>query len=169
MDMIIKHDFSNPCTTLRKKHPYWIVVHYTGCEGSAEAVCRSMARKGKASTNYIVDDREVWHAVDECTGYAWHTATTGLETYCDARNFNSIAVDLCCYRDGGVLRISEDTLRMGAIVCAHLCAWHGIAPAHVVRHYDVTRKLCPAPLVDEAAWAAFKAQIEENLKIFGRR
>ncbi|MFR7442983.1 MAG: hypothetical protein ACLUUO_05300 [Sellimonas intestinalis] len=29
----------------------------------------------------------------------------------------------------------------------------------VIRHYDVTGKLCPAYFVDETAWAAFKAKI----------
>ena len=35
---------------------------------------------------------------------------------------------------------------------------YGIDAAHVVRHYDVTHKTCPAPYVEStAAWNAFKA------------
>ena len=33
---------------------------------------------------------------------------------------------------------------------------------HVLRHYDVTGKLCPRPLIDEGAWAAFKKRLEEE-------
>ena len=35
---------------------------------------------------------------------------------------------------------------------------YGIAADHVVRHYDVTHKTCPAPYVESAAaWSEFKA------------
>ena len=33
---------------------------------------------------------------------------------------------------------------------------YGIGEDHVLRHYDVTGKICPAPLVDEIAWETFK-------------
>ena len=32
---------------------------------------------------------------------------------------------------------------------------------YVVRHYDVSLKRCPAPMIDEAAWAKFKNLLEE--------
>ena len=43
-----------------------------------------------------------------------------------------------------------------------IMARYGIPPENVVRHYDVTGKLCPRPLIDEKAWAAFKDRLEVN-------
>ena len=36
---------------------------------------------------------------------------------------------------------------------------YGIDENHVVRHYDITHKQCPAPLVDNMAWQDFKKLI----------
>jgi N-acetylmuramoyl-L-alanine amidase CwlA len=42
-------------------------------------------------------------------------------------------------------------------------AEYGIDADHVVRHYDVTGKKCPAPMVDdEAQWTSFKKQLKEE-------
>ena len=41
---------------------------------------------------------------------------------------------------------------------------YGIAPDHVVRHYDVTHKNCPAPFVENvAAWQDFKRRLTEEV------
>ena len=38
-------------------------------------------------------------------------------------------------------------------------ARYGIPEGSVIRHYDVTGKLCPAPYVDASKWAALKSRI----------
>ena len=39
---------------------------------------------------------------------------------------------------------------------------YGIESGHVIRHYDVTGKICPAPYVqDEEQWQRFKEGLEE--------
>lgn len=38
-------------------------------------------------------------------------------------------------------------------------AKYGIGASGVIRHYDVTGKLCPAPYVAASKWAALKATI----------
>ena len=40
-----------------------------------------------------------------------------------------------------------------------LMAKYGIGPSCVIRHYDVTGKLCPAPYAAASKWAALKARI----------
>lgn len=156
--------------TPRKKRPTWIIVHYTGCEGNAEQICRSMARKKSdikrcASTNYIIDENgETIHSVNESRYYAWHCATAGILTYCAANNANSIGIDLCTHKDArGEWIISGYALRSAAQLIAELCRRYDIPLAHVVRHYDVTRKRCPRPLVDSTAWANFRKIINEYL------
>lgn len=162
----------------------WIVVHYTGCLASAENVCKSMARPKKrkedepSSTNYIVDDKCVVHSVDEMEFYAWHCSVAGKKTYCKARNANSIGVDLCERKLSTKTRSAEDSdwyfteetiLNAGTLI-AELMKKYNIDIDHVVRHYDVTHKRCPAPFVGDAvnqalcisgnrAWKAFKDEI----------
>ena len=41
-----------------------------------------------------------------------------------------------------------------------IMARYKISLENVLRHYDVTGKLCPRPLVDEGAWADFKKRLE---------
>lgn len=156
--------------TPRKTRPKWIVLHYTGCEGTAEQICRSMARKKSdskrcASTNYIIGESgEIIHAVDEARYYAWHCATAGIVTYCAANNANSIGIDLCTHRDAhGEWIISGYALRSAAQLIAELCRRYDIKLSNVVRHYDVTRKRCPRPLIDSASWANFLKIINEYL------
>ena len=41
---------------------------------------------------------------------------------------------------------------------------HGVDAGHVLRHYDVTGKKCPAPFVDDPkAWVAFKERLEDTM------
>ena len=44
-----------------------------------------------------------------------------------------------------------------------IMARYGIPLENVLRHYDVTGKLCPRPLIDEDKWAAFKARLEDDM------
>ena len=164
----------------------WIIVHYTACITSAENVCKSMARpkpeNEQSSSHYIVDGNSVIHSVDETCFHAWHCSVTGKKTYCKARNFNSIGIDLCERKQDTKHRKAEDndwyftdeTLFNAATLIADLMKKYHIDISHVVRHYDVTHKRCPAPFVGDeinkffcisgnCAWMAFKSQIEAML------
>jgi N-acetylmuramoyl-L-alanine amidase CwlA len=70
--------------------------------------------------------------------------------------------------------ISEKTLSRAASLISFLMKKYSIDLNHVIRHYDVTHKLCPRPLVGDdintyygitgnERWAAFKQQINEKL------
>lgn len=160
--------------------PKFIVVHYTGCRGSARSVARSMVRN-KVSTHYICDEVEVIHAVDECDFVAWHCATTRKKTFCNATNWNSIGVDLCTKKDDWGSRSAADcdwyfepeTIRNAARLIGGLAVRFDIPMASIVRHYDVTHKECPRPFVGDDinthtgktgndAWADFLRMIEEE-------
>lgn len=159
--------------------PKYIIIHYTGCRGSARNVARSMVRN-KVSTHYICDKVETIHAVNECEFVAWHCATTRRKTYCGATNWNSIGVDLCTEKDDWESRSASDadwwfddaTIKNAVEVVAELMQRYGIPSERVVRHYDVTRKECPRPFVGddlnshtgktgEDAWREFQRMIEE--------
>lgn len=158
----------------------WIVCHYPAWPGKSAAGLRDYYSScGRAvSAHFAVDEDGTVQIVD-CADAAWHCATSGKTTYCGATNCNSIGIDLCDRKLHicGKLRaedrdwyIPEATLSNAARLIAGLMRDYCIDIAHVVRHYDVTHKLCPRPLVGDdinefygiagnARWERFKQQI----------
>lgn len=142
----------------------FLVFHYVGSAGGAESNARyyqNTANVG-ASAHYFVDHApgaEVWQSVPE-TDTAWHC---GAKKYVhpSCRNANSIGIEMCCHqRTDGIWYIDESTMAAAAELGRDIMARYGIPMDHVLRHYDVTGKLCPRPMVDEAAWADFKKRLE---------
>lgn len=160
--------------------PEWIIVHYPGCLGTPLIICDSMAaaKKDPASTHYIVYEREIVHCVDEAKYYAWHCATKDKKVYCAATNRNSIGVDLIARKlSAKTLKAADkdwyfdgETMHTAATLIRKLMADYSIDISHVVRHYDVTHKLCPRPFTGNDinehwrfsgndAWIMFKHMI----------
>ena len=139
----------------------YIVVHYTSNLGdTAKNNADYFAREAvKASAHYFVDEHEVWASVP-IYRIAWHC---GAKTYKHplCRNTNSIGVEICMNaKDGSVRTGSIDN---AAALVRTLMGRYGIPPGHVLRHYDVTGKHCPGPMVDDPAlWEAFKTRLMED-------
>ena len=143
--------------TNRRKN--WIVIHYVGSVSTAKNnVDYFYNTDRKSSAHYFVDENEIWQCVDD-SNIAWHVGGA-KEYFNDCRNQNSIGVEMCCKKDeGGELYIDEQTITNTIELVRYLMEKYGIDSEHVVRHYDVTRKLCPAPLVDENLWSDFKKKL----------
>ena len=61
----------------------------------------------------------------------------------------------------GKYYFKAETVSNAVALVKSLMAKYGIDIEHVLRHYDVTGKNCPAPFVeDEGAWRAFKAGLK---------
>ena len=143
----------------------YLVYHYVGATGGGAANARyfhNTAGTG-ASAHYFVghasEGAEIWSSVPE-GDTAWHC---GAKTYRHpkCRNANSIGIEMCCHRRGdGTWYIDEETMAAAAELGREIMARYGIPLDHVLRHYDVTGKLCPRPLIDEGAWADFKKRLE---------
>jgi N-acetylmuramoyl-L-alanine amidase CwlA len=79
----------------------------------------------------------------------------------------SIGIEVCCHNDTANKTANSkdwyfDTATVDALVelTKALMAEYGIDADHVIRHYDVTHKICPAMWVhNETAWKAFKARL----------
>jgi N-acetylmuramoyl-L-alanine amidase len=142
----------------------YIVVHYTANDGdTAKGNCNYFAQAGRnASAHYFVDKSEVWQSVEE-SDTAWHCGTTG-KYYCSARNSNSIGVELCSHKDSkGNYYFDAATVTNAVQLVKALMKKYNIPADRVVRHYDVTHKLCPAPFVNNGTqWNEFKKRLEEN-------
>ena len=70
---------------------------------------------------------------------------------------------MCCYWNNGKLDVSEKVISNTIELVKDLMAKYNIPASNVVRHYDVTRKNCPAPLVENPArWDDFKARLRRR-------
>ena len=50
---------------------------------------------------------------------------------------------------------------------AWLCAKFGLTSENVIRHYDVTGKMCPLYYVEhEDAWQQFKADVDTYVQVY---
>lgn len=150
----------------RAKPASFLVFHYVGATGGAEANAKyfyNTANAG-ASAHYFVghasENAEIWSSVPELDT-AWHC---GAKSYVhpSCRNANSIGIEMCCKLGPSGWYIEEETLAAAAELGRDIMARYGIPMENVVRHYDVTGKLCPWPLVDETAWSNFKKRLEGN-------
>lgn len=128
-----------------------IVVHFTATLASARNNATYFARnEGQgASAHYFVDDvtPEIYQSVAE-GDTAWHAGdwqmncrAIGIEVVSAGEDFSATEVE-----------------KLGWLV-RRLMAKYGIGASGVIRHYDVTGKLCPAPYVTASKWAALKAAI----------
>lgn len=146
---------SNYTPSSRTKVDY-LVIHYTGNRGdmaSANAAYFASGSRG-ASAHYFVDENEVWQSVAE-QDIAWHCGTSGSYRHPLCRNKNSIGIEICMLDKHGEVR--QGSVKRAVELTRSLMEKYRIAPEHVVRHYDVTGKLCPAPFVrEERLWADFR-------------
>ena len=128
-----------------------LVVHFTATLASARNNATYFARnEGQgASAHYFIDDitPEIYQSVAE-GDTAWHAGdwqmncrAIGIEVVSAGEDFSATEVE-----------------KLGWLV-RKLMAKYGIGASGVIRHYDVTGKLCPAPYVAASKWAALKAAI----------
>ncbi len=138
----------------------YLVVHYTGNKGdtaknNALYFSRDVA---KASAHYFVDESEIWQSVEENV-VAWHCGgelqgSGGHKFHRLCTNSNSIGVEICMLDKQGALR--QGSMDNALPLLRALMAKYNIPADRVIRHYDVTGKLCPQPLVSAKAWDSFK-------------
>ena len=159
----------------------WIVCHYPVAPGCNAWWCYDYYNRTNEakSAHYAVSTNDTVSIVP-CAFAAWHCSTKDKQVYCGANNYNSIGVDLM---DNKINRksmsvkdrdwyIDDRTLDRAAWLIAYLMRRYDIDIDHIVRHYDVTRKDCPRPLVGfdcneyylmsgNQRWREFKWQIQE--------
>ena len=150
----------------------YIVIHYTANDGDSARGNGNYFKNNivKASAHYFVDDDTIVRSVpDEYT--AWSVGgnkysdcdrTGGGKWYGKCTNSNSISVELCDTVKNGVSDFSESTVRNAVELVRSLMGQYGVDTGHVIRHFDVTGKICPKPYIDGAAWQGFKNMIEED-------
>lgn len=148
----------------RKSPVRFLVIHYTANNGdTARGNGNYFARsKVNASAHYFVDENECVQSVQE-KDTAWHCGANVYKNP-ECRNANSIGVELCSRKDSaGRYYFKDATVKNAAALARQLMQKYGIPLDHVLRHYDVTGKNCPAPMVeDPAQWERFLGMLRES-------
>ena len=139
----------------------YLVIHFTANDGDTAAnnVNYFAGAGRKASAHYFVDENNIYQSVRD-NDTAWHCGTSGKYYHPSCRNANSIGIEMCSRMSGGQYYIKAEAVNNAVRLARQLMGRYGIAPDMVVRHYDVTHKLCPEPFVrDPALWEDFKQRI----------
>lgn len=145
----------------------YIVMHYTGnAKDTALANAKYFQSPGRGvSAHFFVDDDSIFQSV-RLKDRARHCGTRRAYFHPTCRNANSVAIEMCT---SGDYKVSAKTRENAAQLCAYLCRLLEIPPgdvdACVLRHWDVTRKQCPAQMcgADNAEWKAFKERVKAIL------
>lgn len=135
----------------------YLVIHWVGEVSTAKNNATYFKSKRSASAHYFVDDKSIYQVVEEFNT-AWHCGTTGI-TYSECRNASSIGIEMCLDKAN---HISDKTIANTAELVQHLMQKYNIKESNVIRHYDVTRKQCPAPYIDSAKWKTLKDTLVGN-------
>lgn len=148
----------------------YIVMHYTANDGDTdEGNAHYFQGAGRrASAHYFVDEDSVTQSVRDRDA-AWHCGGALESSHHPLRgicmNRNSLGVEMCSDIVGGKYTITPQTVDRAVELVRYLMAKYDIDVDHVVRHYDVTGKLCPEPWVrDESLWRKFKARLTAPTK-----
>ena len=132
-----------------------IVIHYTANPGSTAQQNRDYfnglkdSHETEASSNFIVGlDGEIIQCVP-----TWEIAYASNE-----RNADTVSIECCHLDESG--RFTDDTYRSLVQLTAWLCTKFDLTEDDVIRHYDVTGKICPKYFVDNPdEWDAFKDNV----------
>lgn len=164
---LTKYNFTDSNNPGRIKY---IIIHYVGATGGAEANCNYYASGyvGASAHYYVGFSGEIWQSVPD-EDIAWSVgASSYVHPY--ARNSNTLNIEICVRKKSTATMNAtdkdwyfEDASVTSAIALTKmLMQKYNIPVSNVLRHYDVTGKICPNPYVynhTKHTWSAFKAAL----------
>ena len=156
--LLTPNEYSRPQKPLGKVKN--IVIHYVGNPGTSAKNNRDYfeglkdTHTTKASSHFIVGlDGEVIQCIP-------------LDEYSYAsndRNGDTISIETCHLDEAGVY--TEATYQSMVRLTAFLCDKYHLTEDDLIRHYDITGKLCPRYFVEhEDAWKQFQMDVGKALK-----
>ena len=141
-DFLDKNPYSRSGIALRKVKG--VVIHYVENPGSTAKENRDYFNNlqnthlTKASSHYIVGlDGEVIQCIPQ----------SEISYASNNRNKDTISIECCHPKKNG--KFNDKTYNSAVRLTAWICKTYGLSSQNVIRHYDVTGKMCPprpAPL-----------------------
>ena len=150
----------------------YIVIHYTANDGDTDEGNGNYFANNivGASAHYFVDDDSITRSVPDdyiawAVGGSKYKYTKGGTFYGKCTNANSISIELCDTKKNGVYDFTEATMKNAAELVKLLMEKYNVPIEKVIRHYDITGKICPKPFVEnEKAWKEFKERLVDNME-----
>lgn len=146
----------------RKTAIKYIVIHDTGNKSNgANAMSHFNYFNGgnrNSSADFFVDSTQILQANDYNKYYTWHCGDGGGKY--GITNANSIGVEICINSDGDY----DKAVKNAVNVVKQLMKELNIPVENVVRHYDASRKNCPASMSDNnwELWKDFQKEIVKS-------
>lgn len=153
-DFLPRNPFSRPGTPLQTVDG--VVVHYVGNPGTSAAANRSyfanlaLTHETYASAHFVVG----------LEGEIIQCVPLSEIAYCTSQaNDHTLSIEVCHPDETGAF--SPGTLDSLTTLTAWLCDAFALETSAVIRHYDVTGKLCPLYYVEHStAWDALLAAVD---------
>lgn len=157
-DFLTVNPYSRPGTALTKVNN--IVVHYVANPGSTAKENRdyfeglATSRLTSASSHYVVGLK----------GEIIQCIPLNEVAYCsNDRNNDTISIEVCHPGEDG--KFNEDTYNSLVSLCAWLCDAYELDSESLIRHYDITGKICPKYFVEHPdKWKKFKKDVKKEMK-----
>ena len=156
-DYLIKNEYSRPGIPLEEIRG--IVIHYVGNPGTSARANRgyfnglALSHETYASSHFIVGLEGEVIACVPLTEVAYAS---------NERNDDTVSIEVCHADDTG--KYSPETYEAVVELTAWLCGTFELeAEEDVIRHYDVTGKICPKYYVEHPeAWEQLKADVAQR-------
>jgi len=161
VDLLTINEYSRPGEANDKIKG--IVIHYTANPGTTASQNRSYfeglkdSQITKASSHFIVGlDGEIIQCIP----------TNEIAYASNDRNNDTISIECCHMDETG--EFNEETYASLVHLTAWLCGKFDLSPKDVIRHYDVTGKMCPLYYVEhEDKWEQFIKDVKEYIEVNG--
>ena len=155
VDLLTINDYSRPGTIRERTNG--IVIHYVANPGSTAEQNRNYfeslkdTKERKASSHFIVGlDGEIVQCIP----------SNEVAYASNQRNDDTISIEVCHPDESG--KFNEKTYQSVVKLAAYMANKYHIKTKNIIRHYDVTGKLCPKYYVEhEDAWEELKDKIRE--------
>ena len=162
VDLLPVNEWSRPGEPLQEVNG--VVIHYVGNPGTSAAANRSYFENLATTHETSVSA----HFLVGLEGEILQCVPLSEISYCsNQRNYDTIAIEVCHPDDTGVF--SDQTLESVERLTAWLCGVFDLGTDQVIRHYDVTGKICPKYYVEhEEAWLDLLAGVESAIPAFAQ-
>ena len=186
---IEKHTGYSNTTSLLNRTIDYIVIHYTAGSTSRAGTAKNNAVMFSdpahyASADFIVDDETiVQYNPDVKNRFCWHCGdnknpySMGGKFYGKCTNANSIGIEICSTNPNWTASdqanskkwsFTEKAVAKAVELTKYLMQTYNIPADRVIRHYDVSGKLCPGIIgwnedsKDISQWKEFKAKLTNS-------
>lgn len=159
VELLDVNEYSRPGIPLEQING--IVIHYTANPGSTAQNNRDYfeglkdSHETKVSSHFVVG---IEGEIVQCI------PSSEIAYASNSRNSDTLSIE-CCHPDE-TGKFTDATYTSLVRLTGWLCYRFNLTSEDVIRHYDVTGKICPKYYVDHSeAWEQFKTDVGEQIKV----